>query len=256
MDGLGTARLQDEVSSAHAIATIVPRAQIVEALGEPDEPPELLLDLRWREGGGDARTSVALGFSHDDLERLLAETTDDGIVLTFDGDELAMVFEDVEAHGLRERALVFAVAATGAIGSSAAIANAAPLPVTALDGPQPAAVTPAQVSDAASGGGYAAPVQATAGSADRVVTDASSGGGYAAGSVASATGADAMRTDVSSAGGYGTSVGTTGEVSGPMLHVSSGGVGTTSELLIGGAILAIAGAAFAGRRHTGSARPA
>jgi hypothetical protein len=330
MEALGTARLAEEIPAGRAISTVVPRAAIMEALEGRDEAPELVLDLTKRCDGNEERGSVAIGFTPDDLERLLAEATGDGVILTFDGEDLARAFDDVEAHGFRERALVLAVAAAGAVGTSAAIANAAPMPISQLDGPQPAATAPAQVSDAASGGGYTAPASpadsmvtdassaggytgvsgtdrmvtdassgagyaaqgaaadsmvtdassgagyaAQGGAADSMVTDVSSAGGYAAASAggaadsmvtdassgagyappaAAASAADAMRTDVSSAGGYGAGVGTTGELSGPMLHV--GGATTTDELLIGGALLAIAGAAFAAKRQTGSPRPA
>jgi hypothetical protein len=183
MEALGTARLADEVPAGRAISTLIPRARLMEELGRPDETPELVLDLWRRTDASEDQASVAIGFTRDDLEQVLARSTGDEIVLTFDGAELTQAFDDVEAHGLRERALVFAVAFAGALGSSAAIANAARVPVTQLDGTQPA------------------PPSATTTTQD------------------------------------------------------TGGVGT-DELLIGGAVLAIAGAAFAARRHTGSPRPA
>jgi hypothetical protein len=98
------------------------------------------------------------------------------------------------------------------------------------------------VTDASSGAGYAAP-SAT----DSMVTDVSSAGGYAA--AADASGADAMRTDVSSTGGYGGVPSTGGSGAFIDIHQPS-----TTDLLGGAFVLAIAGASFAARR-VGTARP-
>jgi hypothetical protein len=64
-------------------------------------------------------------WSREDLEKLLGSASGDEMVLVFDRDELASALGDVEAPGPRARAAVFAVAAAGALGSGASIANAA-----------------------------------------------------------------------------------------------------------------------------------
>jgi hypothetical protein len=196
METLGTARLTEEIPANRAVAAFVPRHEIMSVLEDPDGEPELLLQIR----GGEPST-ITIGWSRDALEELLARSGDETVVLTFDQDELSYAFSDVEAHGLRERALVFAVAAAGALGTGAGIAQA--MPYSGDDG-GPAAVTsiaaPAETTFTdASSGGYtaAAPAAATSG-AESMVSDASSGAGYSA----EASAADSLVTDASSGGGY------------------------------------------------------
>lgn len=223
METLGAARLAKEIPAQRAVATIVPREEITAALQDPEATPELFLRIT---GGGleeSAENVIAMTWSRDDLEGLLERATGENVVLTFDRDELSNAIGDVEAHGMRQRALVFAVVATGALGSGAAIANAMPAgdeggPVVTSIAPAAAAsdsmVTDASggyaasattsaadstVTDVSSAGGYTAPaVEAAA--ADTMVSDAASGAGYAASATTSA--ADSTLTDVSSAGGY------------------------------------------------------
>lgn len=223
-------------------------------LHDPEAQPELQLQIH----GGDEPRSITMEWSRTELEDLLARATGETVVLTFDREELAHAFADVEAHGMREKALVFAVAATGALGVGAGLANAQPVGVGAgapavtsvapgytdvssgagYVAPATAAATD-QISDAASGSGYAAPASA----ADTMLTDASSGAGYTAAATGSA--ADTIRTDASSAGGYtaptGASSGTTFSLHRP---------DTTDTFLVGGVLLTLAGATFASRRRT------
>jgi hypothetical protein len=306
VETLGAAKLTEEIPAQRAVATSVPRDEITAILQDPDADPELYLRVTGEAGDGEV---IGMSWSRADLEQLLEQATGDQIVLTFDRDELAGALGDVEAHGLRERALVFAVVAAGALGTGAGIANAMPSgdeggpAVTSIAVPgadvrvtdassgagylTPAAIAGADslVSDAASAAGYTAPVAAQdtmltdassaagyaaatsdsdgivsdaasgagytapAAAEDSMLTDASSAAGYAAASEGSA--ADAMRTDASLSGGYGT-VETAG--SGSLFSVHS--PSTTDGLLAGGVLLAIAGATFASRRSTGTARPA
>ena len=123
MDAVGTAHLTSEILSQRAVAASVSRREITEVLHEPDGAPELVLDLVAAEGGEHA--TVSMTWSRDDLERLLEAASGDQVELVFDRDELASAFGEVEAHGLRAGAAVFAVAAAGALGGGAAIANAA-----------------------------------------------------------------------------------------------------------------------------------
>src|SRR6185295_7775873 len=111
METQGTALLTNEIPGQRAITTIVSREAIAGALKE--NSPELFLDLEH----GEERGTVGISWSHDELEQLLDRANGDDIFFTFDRDELQLVFDDVEAHGLRERALVFTVAVAGALGS-------------------------------------------------------------------------------------------------------------------------------------------
>ena len=128
MEALGTAVLTTEIPASSAVTTIIPRVAIADAL--QDRSPKLFLDL---EQGGE-RSTLGISWSHDELEQLLDRATGDDILFTFDRDQLQLAFDDVEAHGLREKALVFTVAVAGALGSGAAIANAAPTIERGSDG--------------------------------------------------------------------------------------------------------------------------
>ena len=281
METLGAARLSKGIPAQRAVATIVPREEIAAVVDDPEGSPELFLRII-SEGheSGDAPSVIAMAWSRDELAQVLEEATGANVVLTFDRDELSRAIDDVEAHGVRERALVFAVAATGVLGTGATIANA--MPATDVGGAvvtstAPAASTAGSVTDVSSAGGYST-VAAATGAADTVVSDAASGAGYAApaadtgGStvgpgatdVSSASGytapvastggsaAGATITDASSTGGYGTVEATT---SSPGVISISRSNAVTDGLIAGGVLLAIAGATFASRR-TGTTRPA
>ncbi|MFL5952568.1 MAG: hypothetical protein ACJ76I_00475 [Gaiellaceae bacterium] len=316
MEPFGTATLTEEIPAQRVVAAIVPRHEIMGALEDPEAQPELLLQIV--SDGEDEAKTVGITWSRDELEKLLERVPGDEIKLTFDRDELSHAFADVEAHGLRERALVFAVAATGVLGAGAGIANAMPnadvggggvgsggsaaqtlVTDASSAGGYSAAGTAADsmVTDASSAGGYGAPA-ASGSAADSMFTDASSAGGYAA-PAASGSAADSMFTDASSAGGYAAPAATgsaadsmftdassaggyaapaasgsaadsmmtdvsTGGGYGPAAPVDSGsgeflGIqapSSTDGLLVGGVLLAIAGATFAGRRTGGTAKPA
>jgi len=145
MEALGTALLTDEIPAARATTTIVSRVEIAEALRLSS--PELYLDLEQ----GDDRSTVGIRWTHDELEQLLDRAGGDDILFAFDRDQLQLAFDDVEAHGLRERALVFTVAVAGALGSSAAIANAAPVIERGSDGAATVASVQALAADSAGG---------------------------------------------------------------------------------------------------------
>lgn len=282
MEALGTARLTDTIPADRALSVTVPRREISDVLKDSDAMPELTL----RVVAADSEPAeVGMSWERDELERLLRATDGPEVTLTFDRNQLAQALADVEAHGLRSRAAIFTVAAIGALGSGATIANAmptgdsgpvvSPTPISSVDrtltdassGAGYAAVQPSaadsMVTDASSAAGYAATPSATdsmvtdassgAGYAaassptDSMVTDASSGAGYAAASGGSA--ADSIRTDVSSAGGYSAVPSTGGSGAFIDIHQPS-----TADLLGGAFLLAIAGASFAARR-VGTARP-
>src|SRR5437764_1414662 len=116
METLATARLADEIPAARAVTTIISRREVAEALQDSERSPELYLDI---ERQGEERSTIGISWSHDELEQLLGRASGEEILLTFDRDELQSAFDDVEAHGLRQRALVLAVATAGALGSGA-----------------------------------------------------------------------------------------------------------------------------------------
>ncbi len=91
------------------LTTTIARSDVQTALAESEIPP-LVLDIR----RGDESSSVALTWKRDDLERLLGEATGDQIQLTFDSAAIEQAFDDVEAHGMREKAAIIAVAVAGA----------------------------------------------------------------------------------------------------------------------------------------------
>ena len=233
-------------------------------------------------------------WSRDELERLLEGAQGERVELAFDSDELSEALSDVEDHGLRERALVFAVVATGGLGTGVGIANA--MPIADASVPAATSVAPAVtaadarvtdlyverrlcggaglggghrddgclvravamrrrrrprtpgLTDVSSGAGYAA----SAIESDAMVSDVASASGYAAPvAQAEASAAGSLRTDASSGGGYGV-VESTGS-SGEFLSIPQ--PDTTDALLAGAALLAIAGATFAARRGSGTARP-
>ena len=123
MDAVGTAHLTSDIPAHRAVGASVSRRQVTNVLHEPDGAPELTLDFAAAEG--DEHATISMTWSREDLEKLLGSASGDEMVLVFDRDELASALGDVEAHGPRARAAVFAVAAAGALGSGASIANAA-----------------------------------------------------------------------------------------------------------------------------------
>jgi hypothetical protein len=120
----GTIRLADPgESEARGLVITVPRAQVEEAL-HSEEPVDLWLDIeRSVEGEGRETQRLALAWERQDLEQLL-ENDGSEITLTFDEAELQRLLdEDVEAHGMREKAAVLTVVVgIAAAGASSAIA--------------------------------------------------------------------------------------------------------------------------------------
>jgi len=250
MEALGTALLTDEIPAARATTTIVSRVEIAEALRLSS--PELYLDLEQ----GDDRSTVGIRWTHDELEQLLDRAGGDDILFTFDRDQLQLAFDDVEAHGLRERALVFTVAVAGALGSSAAIANAAPVIERGSDGAATVANVQALAADSAGG-----------------ITSNARTPGLQTGDEASTAPASSVRVAAPDSGlssnvhTPGLQIGDEGAAAAtPAVNVTSSGASdseflgvdsrdVTNALIAGGALLAIAGAGFAGTRRGGTARP-
>jgi hypothetical protein len=123
------AALVPATNVAEGLTTLVARDDVKKAIQSSEGPLELILDLTRFEGGDAAETrSIAVAWERKDLEELLSKSQGEQVVLTFDGKALRDAFEsDVEAHGLRERALVLAVAATAATGIAAGAASGSTL---------------------------------------------------------------------------------------------------------------------------------
>jgi hypothetical protein len=153
------ARLVDASAfDGRGVIATVPRADIEGVLASADGPPELVIDLERREGADVEAHTLRIEWDPNDLEDVLRAASGDQVTLVLDREQLEQaLLADVEAHGLREKAAVFAVAALagGGIGTGIAAASTGPSIVT--DGGGASGATPiVMVSDAASGAGYAA----------------------------------------------------------------------------------------------------
>lgn len=119
----------DSAGAAGAISMILARGEFAEAADGDEFPATLLLDLdRVESANGEvtAHASVAVDWDKDTLDQLLASTDDEQIALWFDGRELARAFDkdDVEGHGLRQKAAVLAITvAVGGVSASPALAR-------------------------------------------------------------------------------------------------------------------------------------
>jgi hypothetical protein len=109
---------------ADGLTTFVSRDEVKRAIQGSNGPLELVLDVTRFEDGDAAETrSVAVAWERADLEQLLGQTEGEQVLLTFDGKALRDAFEsDVEAHGIREKALVLAVAGAAVAGITAGTA--------------------------------------------------------------------------------------------------------------------------------------
>jgi hypothetical protein len=148
------ARLVDATAfDGRGVTATVARADIEGVLASPDGPPELVLDVQRREGDEVEAHTLRIEWDPKELEELLRTTTGDQVDLVLDRDELERAMrEDVEAHGLREKAAVFAVAAIAAGGAGAGIAQAGPSTSIVTDGGGAGPTPIEMVSDAGSGG--------------------------------------------------------------------------------------------------------
>jgi hypothetical protein len=99
-----------------AIGTVVTRSELAEAADRNEFPATFILDLERPEA--DAQATVAVDWDEGTLRQLLSTTDSPEIELWFDEPTLAQAFDDVEGHGIREKAALLAVAAVAA-GASA-----------------------------------------------------------------------------------------------------------------------------------------
>jgi hypothetical protein len=114
--------------SARGVTARLLRSDIEEAARSGAGMAELVLDVRRGHGADVEAHSIAVEWSPADLERLLDDGEAEEVTIAFDRDEMAAVMDaeaDVEAHGLREKALILSVVAVSAA-STAGIAQARP----------------------------------------------------------------------------------------------------------------------------------
>jgi hypothetical protein len=116
-----------DVAARGVTATLL-RSDIEEAARSGAGTAELVLDVRRGQGADVEAHSIAVEWSPADLERLLDDGEADEVTIAFDRDEMATAMDaeaDVEAHGLREKALILTVVAVSAA-STAGVAQARP----------------------------------------------------------------------------------------------------------------------------------
>jgi hypothetical protein len=252
------ARLVDASEiGAGEIQTIVSRAEIQNVLNAKDGEPELVIDVT-RSGEAEART-LRLAFDPAEVEELLRRTDGEKVTLTFDGSALEQAIEDdVAAHGLRERAVVLAVAATTAA-AGASIAQAA----VYQTGGSGSATTPATSSVVSEHewpvGAAADPTGSAAAVNQGVVSEREWPVGAAAGPAESAAPAAANQGVVSEREWPVAVSGTAAQAPSvtPATPSTSGGTDAgTAAAVVGGAALLISAAGFAVRRqHKAQPRP-
>jgi hypothetical protein len=115
-----------DVQAKSRLSVTLPRSEVEAALAEA-EPPELILDvLRATGEERDAeRHKISVKWDPADIEQLLEKTPGDGITFAFERDELEQLLsDDMELHGLRDKALVLSVAVgVAAAGATSAMAG-------------------------------------------------------------------------------------------------------------------------------------
>ena len=96
------AALVDIRDFSDGITATIPREEFAAALTS-EEPAELFLELTRPES--DDKADVAVTWSRDELERLLATATGPTVTLAFKRDELETALDesDVEMHGFAKR---------------------------------------------------------------------------------------------------------------------------------------------------------
>jgi hypothetical protein len=198
------ARLAEQAAAAPIARPALPihRAAAEAALRDGDGPVELTFDVV-RVGG--ATEAISMILERPDLERTLQSADGEELALVFDPQELAHAMQgpDVEAQGLRETAAVLTVA-VAAMAGSAGVASAATGGASGTGYVVPAGSTVAIVNDAgaagASGTGYVVP----AGSDEAIVNDAGAIGASGTGYVVPAGGTEAIVNDAGAVGASGT----------------------------------------------------
>lgn len=256
-----------DVSTRGLTATL--RRADIEAASSMAGPAELVLDVRRGQGADVEAHSIAVEWSPADLERLLEGDEAAEVTIAFDRGEMAAVMDaeaDVEAHGLREKAMVLTVVAVTGL-STAGVAQARPAafelgtaaPVAAAPAQAPAATqAPAAVTGGAMVAGavdQASPATTIGGAGVEAPDVVAAAPAAPATTTGGATAAQAPAPSVSPAttmGGAGAppiAAQTGGQIASPG---SSSSLSPTEEAALAGAaglVIAAAGFAAAGRRR-------
>ena len=156
MEVQSKARLVETPPSAErGVTATLARSEIEETLKSADGPALLVLDIARRGDEGDVEAhTLEVEMEKPDLEEILRTSEGDAIELRFDGTELEQALDsDVDAHGLRQKALILSVAAATAAGVAG---QASAMPVVEGGGGATSAITAAPISDVVSGGPAAA----------------------------------------------------------------------------------------------------
>jgi hypothetical protein len=258
-----TAQLVDPEAIGEGFVTaVLPRAEVEEAAGS-EGAADLLLDV----ARSDEATTISVSWDRADLERLLAASSGDRVTLAFDPSQLEQAFdeEDVEAHGIKERALILSVAATTMAGS-VGVHSAFAAPVDVM-GDRASAAQATAIGGAVGASGEQSPAEAIGAAG---VVDIPGGAVAAAGTMSpaeatgapgvldhtgGAIGAAGVETPAQATGGAGiTPEPTTGGSSG--FEVPTPDPGTAALVgLAGLGAVAITAAGFATRRR-GTPEPA
>jgi len=155
MDVQSKARLVETPPSAErGVTATLSRSDIEETLKSADGSALLVLDIARRRGDeGDVEAhTLEVELEKPDLEEILRTATGEAIELRFDGTELEQALDsDVDAHGIRQKALILSVAAATAAGVAG---QARAMPVVESGGASSAVAAP--ISDVVSGGPAAA----------------------------------------------------------------------------------------------------
>jgi len=150
MEVQSKARLVETPPSAErGVTATLSRSDVEETLKSADGPAMLVLDIARKgdEGEVEAHT-LEVELEKPDLEEILRTSAGDAIELRFDGTELEQALEaDVDAHGLRQKALILSVAAATAAGVAGQASG-----MQVVEGGGGGGVAAAPISDVMSGG--------------------------------------------------------------------------------------------------------
>ena len=96
------ASLVDIPDLSDGVTATIPREEFAAALTS-EEPAELFLEVA--RPGSDDKADVAVTWSRDELERLLASTPGPTVTLAFKRDELEQALDEpeIEMHGFRDK---------------------------------------------------------------------------------------------------------------------------------------------------------
>jgi hypothetical protein len=131
----------DEVSATPELATVesgltvaVPKSEVLAAVD--GEGADLVLDVVRTNGAREERR-VTLAWEPAALKQLADEADGDRVLIAIDPASLAVAFDDVEAHGLRETGATLAIAVTALGGAGTAAAE----PFESMSGGSPVEAT-------------------------------------------------------------------------------------------------------------------